>query len=444
MPEIKPFVASSPITTPPHGHFISPQSISPLSSQSNKFDTHSQTSIPDMKYSQDNLITHRIPTYSHNNPSLPHSHTDACLPLTTCLDRLPSLSISSLPSPPTPKDLDNLDIPFYDKYQPPFCSALGLGVNPSHENVSPSWSTGFSSEWDKDDLKVNSIGPPVDIWAVGREVWKKIERKPFEQNPNVQKSITDKSDWSYHKYTSSRNHTDQGKGQEGRRMKNGEGRGKNEESRRQYEVGQGVELDQILLRSFAESSDPTSYLLSRIATAKDLRDGKMSPPQMGGFFPRPDPNAEPGNTTVFLGNVSSTKVREEHIWPVFSVFGEIEYVKIPPRIGVAFVKYRHRNSAVLAVEKMQDFELFDCHLRVGWGKTDDKPSVSKPTKVMDIKRGMANLLGVSDVKAGRLMLAMTVLSRSEYDDMLDRLVDVGSGSMLNGIEGMEMGRWIDG
>lgn len=91
------------------------------------------------------------------------------------------------------------------------------------------------------------------------------------------------------------------------------------------------DLDQALLRSFGPSGandyDSPSYLRSRIATASDLRDGLISPPSTGGFFPRPDPTgSDPENTTVFLGNVSSTRIKEEHIWPIFSVFGEIEYV----------------------------------------------------------------------------------------------------------------------
>ena len=52
---------------------------------------------------------------------------------------------------------------------------------------------------------------------------------------------------------------------------------------------------------------------------------------------------------------------------------------------------------------------------------DDKPQQSRSTQIAEVKKGIASLVGVGDVKASQLMLAMTVLSRPEYAGTLQQL-----------------------
>lgn len=72
------------------------------------------------------------------------------------------------------------------------------------------------------------------------------------------------------------------------------------------------------------------------------------------------------NTTVFVGGLSSP-VSEEELNHIFSPFGEVSYVKIPPGKGCGFVQYVTRSSAEQAIKKMNGFVIGTSRIRLSWG-----------------------------------------------------------------------------
>ncbi|KAI8141828.1 hypothetical protein BJV82DRAFT_645183 [Fennellomyces sp. T-0311] len=82
---------------------------------------------------------------------------------------------------------------------------------------------------------------------------------------------------------------------------------------------------------------------------------------------------DPSNTTVFVGGLSSP-VTEEELRRYFAPYGDIVYVKIPPNKGCGFVQYVSRQSAELAIEQMNGFQIGSSRIRLSWGRSQsDKP-----------------------------------------------------------------------
>ncbi|KAG0180759.1 hypothetical protein DFQ29_010200 [Apophysomyces sp. BC1021] len=89
---------------------------------------------------------------------------------------------------------------------------------------------------------------------------------------------------------------------------------------------------------------------------------------------------DPTNTTVFVGGLS-TPIREEELRQYFNPFGEIVYVKIPPGKGCGFVQYVLRQSAELAIQQMNGYQIGNSRIRLSWGRSqNDKPSIALPPR----------------------------------------------------------------
>ncbi|KAI9323846.1 hypothetical protein BX666DRAFT_1846616 [Dichotomocladium elegans] len=82
------------------------------------------------------------------------------------------------------------------------------------------------------------------------------------------------------------------------------------------------------------------------------------------------PNAfvDPSNTTVFVGGLSAP-IREDELREYFSPFGEITQVKIPAGKGCGFVQYVHRQSAELAIQQMNGYQIGNSRIRLSWGRS---------------------------------------------------------------------------
>ncbi|ORY93115.1 hypothetical protein BCR43DRAFT_507555 [Syncephalastrum racemosum] len=103
-----------------------------------------------------------------------------------------------------------------------------------------------------------------------------------------------------------------------------------------------------------------------VATPKN-RVHIASPPSKS---PRQQPATlyDPSNTTVFVGGLS-TPIREEDLRQYFSPFGEIVQVKIPPGKGCGFVQYLLRQSAELAIQQMNGYQIGNSKIRLSWGRS---------------------------------------------------------------------------
>ncbi|ORZ22162.1 hypothetical protein BCR42DRAFT_458946 [Absidia repens] len=86
---------------------------------------------------------------------------------------------------------------------------------------------------------------------------------------------------------------------------------------------------------------------------------------------------DPSNTTVFVGGLSAP-LHEDELRQYFSPFGEVTYVKIPPGKGCGFVQYVSRQSAEMAIESMNGFQIGQSRIRLSWGRSqNDKGLVSQ-------------------------------------------------------------------
>ncbi|KAI7871582.1 hypothetical protein BDF14DRAFT_1762606 [Spinellus fusiger] len=91
--------------------------------------------------------------------------------------------------------------------------------------------------------------------------------------------------------------------------------------------------------------------------------------------------SDPTNTTVFVGGLSAP-IREEELQQYFSSFGEIVYVKIPAGKGCGFVQYVSRQSAELAIQQMNGYQIGNSRIRLSWGRSqqmEPKPLSFPPT-----------------------------------------------------------------
>lgn len=77
--------------------------------------------------------------------------------------------------------------------------------------------------------------------------------------------------------------------------------------------------------------------------------------------------ADPNNTTVFIGGLSS-EVTEQTLFTLFKPFGIIQQVKIPPGKNCGFIKYSSREEAEEAIAAMQGFIISGNRVRLSWGR----------------------------------------------------------------------------
>ncbi|KAI8380010.1 hypothetical protein EDC96DRAFT_492640 [Choanephora cucurbitarum] len=94
------------------------------------------------------------------------------------------------------------------------------------------------------------------------------------------------------------------------------------------------------------------------------------------------PESDHLNTTVFVGGLSAP-IGEEELRHYFQHFGPIVYVKIPPGKGCGFVQYVTRQSAEMAIQHMNGFQIGHSRIRLSWGRSQNEkkhqtPSSSSP------------------------------------------------------------------
>ncbi|KAI8599002.1 hypothetical protein EDD21DRAFT_308626 [Dissophora ornata] len=80
---------------------------------------------------------------------------------------------------------------------------------------------------------------------------------------------------------------------------------------------------------------------------------------------------DPTNTTVFVGGLSGVS-HEDELRSCFAMFGEITYVKIPPGKGCGFVQFVHRQSAEMAINQMNGFQIGNSRVRLSWGRAQNE------------------------------------------------------------------------
>ncbi|CAN3365012.1 protein Nam8p [Diutina catenulata] len=83
--------------------------------------------------------------------------------------------------------------------------------------------------------------------------------------------------------------------------------------------------------------------------------------------PQGQPFADPNNTTVFVGGLSSD-VTEPTLFTLFSPYGTIQQVKIPAGKNCGFIKYSTREEAEEAIGRMQGFIIGGNRVRLSWGR----------------------------------------------------------------------------
>ncbi|KAG7884692.1 hypothetical protein KL938_001819 [Ogataea parapolymorpha] len=122
--------------------------------------------------------------------------------------------------------------------------------------------------------------------------------------------------------------------------------------------------------STASKSQTNAAANSSFASAMPSQDGlgqlKVNVPSLPQTAPLQYYN-DPNNTTVFIGGLN-VPISEMQLRALFSRYGDISYVKIPPGKNCGFVQFFHRASAEMAISEMQGYDIGGgCRIRVSWG-----------------------------------------------------------------------------
>ncbi|KAG7926696.1 hypothetical protein KL925_002981 [Ogataea polymorpha] len=122
--------------------------------------------------------------------------------------------------------------------------------------------------------------------------------------------------------------------------------------------------------STASKSQTNSVANSSFASAMPSQDGLGQPKVNVPSLPQTAPLQyynDPNNTTVFIGGLN-VPISETQLRALFSRYGDISYVKIPPGKNCGFVQFFHRASAEKAISEMQGYDIGGgCRIRVSWG-----------------------------------------------------------------------------
>ncbi|KAF5727964.1 hypothetical protein HS088_TW21G00104 [Tripterygium wilfordii] len=77
---------------------------------------------------------------------------------------------------------------------------------------------------------------------------------------------------------------------------------------------------------------------------------------------------DPNNTTIFVGGLDSS-VTDDHLKSVFSQYGELVHVKIPPGKRCGFVQFANRACAEQALSMLNGVTLGGQNIRLSWGRS---------------------------------------------------------------------------
>ncbi|SPO21610.1 related to NAM8 - meiotic recombination protein [Ustilago trichophora] len=153
-----------------------------------------------------------------------------------------------------------------------------------------------------------------------------------------------------------------------------------------------------MLRSHTPSSAPP-------VLQQQQQQQQQQPQQGGSGTGNPgDSAADPNNTTVFVGGLSSL-ISESTLRRYFEPFGEITYVKIPPGKGCGFVQYVHKQDAENAIQRMNGFPIFNSKIRLSWGRSqgDKAAAAAAQTMAQYAQLGqLAGLAGLSTLSPSQL------------------------------------------
>lgn len=128
------------------------------------------------------------------------------------------------------------------------------------------------------------------------------------------------------------------------------------------------------------------------------------PPPPSGALPSNSSAADPNNTTVFVGGLSSL-ISEDTLKTFFVPFGEITYVKIPPGKGCGFVQFVRKVDAERAIERMQGFPIGGGRIRLSWGRSqgDKAAAAAAQAAAQAAQLGhLAGLAGLGGLNAAQL------------------------------------------
>lgn len=117
-----------------------------------------------------------------------------------------------------------------------------------------------------------------------------------------------------------------------------------------------------------------------------------------------DSAADPNNTTVFVGGLSSL-ISEATLRRYFEHFGEITYVKIPSGKGCGFVQFVRKQDAENAIQRMNGFPILNSKIRLSWGRSqgDKAAAAAAQTMAQYAQLGqLAGLAGLSTLSPSQL------------------------------------------
>jgi RNA recognition motif-containing protein len=77
---------------------------------------------------------------------------------------------------------------------------------------------------------------------------------------------------------------------------------------------------------------------------------------------------DPTNTTLFVGNLDAN-VTDEHLRQLFSNYGQLLHVKIPPGKRCGFVQFSDRSCAEEALRQLNGTQLAGQSIRLSWGRS---------------------------------------------------------------------------
>lgn len=169
----------------------------------------------------------------------------------------------------------------------------------------------------------------------------------------------------------------------------------------------------------AHDSSPAGVLRSHTPSS--------APPSMpqGGSSSNPnDSAADPNNTTVFVGGLSSL-ISEVTLRRYFEHFGEISYVKIPPGKGCGFVQYVRKQDAETAIQRMNGFPILNSKIRLSWGRSQGDKAAAAAAQTMAQYAQLGQLAGLA---------GLSTLSPSQLAQL------AGLGSVLSAAQAQMQGQ----
>lgn len=96
-----------------------------------------------------------------------------------------------------------------------------------------------------------------------------------------------------------------------------------------------------------------------------------------GRGPDRDYGADSNSTTVFVGGLNSN-VTEDDLRTYFAPYGNVVYIKIPPGKGCGFVQFDLRQSADLAIQELNGFNIAGSRLRLSFGRSQQDKHMHRP------------------------------------------------------------------